>query len=631
MRGLSTWVIVVWGMAFALLIADVGVSLYNMDELAANERAVSRSREVSAAMNELLLSLTEAETGQRGYIITDREEYLEAYQRGEEMIPTHFKRLKDLVGNDPFYAGRLEALAALSEERRVALRHVLQLHRPQGTDAARELAKGHGRMLMKQIDEIITEMQAHEAEMLAERSRVARVRYRSGMFTSLLGGILTIVMIGMAFILVRIELNRRQIAELETRSAIKELAQSENRFRTLTEAIPQMVWNADADGRVTYFNRRWVEYTGLSAADAITAWWMQVAHPEDAPRVEAAWNRAVANRGETFAEEVRIRDVRDGSYHWFLTTVVPLNRPDGGVDQWIGSLSSIDEQKRQAETLATMVQMRTVELESANSLLRDEIEERTRAEVRAQATAVELARSNDELQTFAYVASHDLQEPLRKIQAFGDRLIKKYRDAISGDGREYLDRMLAATLRMRTLIDDLLEFSRVTTNAKPFSKVNLTEVLRDVIDDLGERIDSTAARIDVGELPSINADTTQMRRLFQNLIGNALKFHKPDEPPVITVRSIDIATLTRDADPPAQIGAGFRLTVTDNGIGFDQVYANRVFELFQRLHGRGEFEGTGIGLAVCRKIVQRHGGTIDVRSREGVGTTFFIDLPAAAA
>src|SRR5262249_6227946 len=216
---------------------------------------------------------------------------------------------------------------------------------------------------------------------------------------------------------------------------------SETRFRTLTETIPQMVWNTDRSGRVTYFNRRWVEYTGLTATNAVEQWWTQVAHPEDAARLEAAWRRAVAEQAEPFEQEIRVRDAEDGSYRWFHTSLVPLRRGDGTVDQWIGSLSSIDDQKRQSEILAALVKMRTAERESANQLLREEIAERTRAEGRAQAAAVELGRSNEELEKFAYVASHDLQEPLRKIQAFGDRLAKKYRDVLTEDGQEYVDRM----------------------------------------------------------------------------------------------------------------------------------------------------------------------------------------------
>src|SRR5262245_30659706 len=217
----------------------------------------------------------------------------------------------------------------------------------------------------------------------------------------------------------------------DRKRAEETLRASETRFRTLTESIPQMVWNTDPDGRVTYFNRRWVDYTGLTAASAVESWWSQVAHPDDADRMEVAWRRTIADQPELFEEEVRIRDAEDGTYHWYQTAVVPLRRADGTLDQWIGSLSSIDEQKQQSEILASLVKMRTTELEAANQLLRDEIAERTRAEGRAHAAAVELGRSNEELEKFAYVASHDLQEPLRKIQAFGDRLAKKYRDVLT--------------------------------------------------------------------------------------------------------------------------------------------------------------------------------------------------------
>ncbi|HKA08519.1 MAG TPA: PAS domain S-box protein, partial [Gemmataceae bacterium] len=404
---------------------------------------------------------------------------------------------------------------------------------------------------------------------------------------------------------------------------------SETRFRTLTETIPQMVWNTDRSGRVTYFNRRWVEYTGLTATNAVEQWWTQVAHPEDAARLEAAWRRAVAEQAEPFEQEIRVRDAEDGSYRWFHTSLVPLRRGDGTVDQWIGSLSSIDDQKRQSEILAALVKMRTAELESANQLLREEIAERTRAEGRAQAAAVELGRSNEELEKFAYVASHDLQEPLRKIQAFGDRLAKKYRDVLTEDGQEYVDRMKDSATRMRALIDDLLTFSRVTTKGQPFAPVDLTPLVNDILSDLEMRIAQTGGKVDVGELPTLEADPMQMRQLFQNLIANALKFHKPGVSPAVTVRAVSWLTWSGDG-PPAPHGAGYRITVADNGIGFDPAYADRVFEVFQRLHGRGEYEGTGIGLAICRKIVQRHSGSIVAQSRPGEGATFIIDLPARA-
>jgi signal transduction histidine kinase len=218
---------------------------------------------------------------------------------------------------------------------------------------------------------------------------------------------------------------------------------------------------------------------------------------------------------------------------------------------------------------------------------------------------------------------------LRKIQAFGDRLVKRFQDSLGPDGGDYVGRMQAAATRMRTLINDLLAFSRVTTKGQPFVPVDLNTLVGDVLDDLAEGTAETAARMDVGELPHVRADPLQMRQLFQNLIGNAIKFHRPDVPPLVIIRATPWNQLPADTDPPVPSGEGHRISVTDNGIGFDQSFAERIFELFQRLHGRGEYEGTGIGLAICRKIVQRHGGTITARSREGAGTTFVIDLPAA--
>jgi signal transduction histidine kinase len=254
----------------------------------------------------------------------------------------------------------------------------------------------------------------------------------------------------------------------------------------------------------------------------------------------------------------------------------------------------------------------------------------TEARAAAEAEIAErrrLEHSNRELQDFAYVASHDLQEPLRKIRAFGDRLKALCAEALSQRGRDYLERMQQAAARMQTLIEDLLTFSRVTTKAQPFRPVDLSRIAREVVADLEVRLEQTGGRVTVEALPTVDADPLQMRQLLQNLLGNALKFHRPEAPPVVTVRS---SNLPEPTVGPAGSGAPpqrCQILVEDNGIGFDEKYLDRIFAPFQRLHGRDEYEGTGIGLAVCRKIVERHGGQITATSTPGQGATFIVTLP----
>jgi signal transduction histidine kinase len=284
--------------------------------------------------------------------------------------------------------------------------------------------------------------------------------------------------------------------------------------------------------------------------------------------------------------------------------------------------------KEANEFLEHRVAERTNELTQANSVMRTEIEERRRAEEQVRLFAEELQRSNRELEQFASVASHDLQEPLRKIQAFGDRLESRFREVLGEAGRDYLDRMQSSAKRMRKLIDDLLEYSRVTTKAQPFAPVNLANVVQEVTADLETRLQQTGGRVEVSDLPVVRASPLQMRQLFQNLIGNALKFHRPDEPPVVRVSSHTVHAAADGAD--GHNGAGglqCEIVVEDNGIGFEPEYGERIFDLFQRLHGRDEYEGTGIGLAICRKIVDRHNGHIVAQGTPGKGSRFLVTLP----
>ena len=266
-----------------------------------------------------------------------------------------------------------------------------------------------------------------------------------------------------------------------------------------------------------------------------------------------------------------------------------------------------------------------LELERINEELLLEIAKRKQVEEELKTFAARLERSNTELQDFASVASHDLQEPLRKVQAFGDRLKVKCGDALNDEGRDYLERMLNASGRMQTLINDLLTFSRVTIQAKPFAPVNLRRIADEVLSDLETLVEKTKGTVEIGELATIDADPTQMRQLFQNLIGNALKFHRADVPPQVKISGQIVSGDDRPAI--ANQGTFYRLTVQDNGIGFDNKNAEKIFKVFQRLHGRSEYDGTGIGLAVCRRIAERHGGTITAQSTPNEGAAFTVYLP----
>jgi len=232
---------------------------------------------------------------------------------------------------------------------------------------------------------------------------------------------------------------------------------------------------------------------------------------------------------------------------------------------------------------------------------------------------IELEQRNRELEQFAYISSHDLQEPLRKIVAFGDRLKARYAAVLDERALDYLERMQSAAGRMQLLISDLLEFSRLTTRTRSFEPVDLRQLVLATISDLEVAIERAGGRIDVGELGTIDADAVQMRQLFQNLIGNALKFRRPGVAPVVRIWGA-----------PAAGGAGgpakYEIHVEDSGIGIDPKYSDRIFTIFERLNPREQYEGTGIGLAICKTIAERHGGGIAVRSEPGHGSTFVVTL-----
>jgi PAS domain S-box-containing protein len=362
-------------------------------------------------------------------------------------------------------------------------------------------------------------------------------------------------------------------------------------LRLLVEAVKDYaIFLLDPDGRVASWNPGAERMKGYQAEEIVGQHFSVFYPPETVARGWPEHELEVARAEGRFEDEGwRVR--KDGSRFWANVVITTLRDQSG-------------------------------RLLGFAKISRD-LTERKEAEERLQALAERLQRSNRELEQFASVAAHDLQEPLRKIEAFGDRLQTRSADRLDESGKDYLERMRNSATRMRRLINDLLAYSRVTTKAKPFEPVGLSAVAREVLSDLEGALQLTGGRVDLdlGNLPQIEAEPTQMRQLLQNLIGNALKFHKPGQPPAVLVRGQVVARDDPAATPLCE------LTVQDNGIGFEEEYLERIFQVFQRLHGRQEYEGTGMGLAICRKIVERHGGTITARSQPGQGATFVATLP----
>lgn len=392
-----------------------------------------------------------------------------------------------------------------------------------------------------------------------------------------------------------------------------ELHRSRERFDLAIRGTDDGIWDWDILTNENYYSPRFEELLGYETPTIVQSYgsFESLLHPDDKVRVTESIRRHFEMR-EPYQVEYRLKTKENG-YRWFSAGGQAEWDKDGKATRMAGSIRDITERLEKEQELRRY----TEEVVQA----RADIERHAKA---LQQRTDALTRSNKELEQFAYISSHDLQEPLRKIQAFGDRLNGKYGDVLGEQGQDYLERMRASANRMQTLIQDLLGYSRLTRDEPVFTPVALTQIIDDVIADLEMRIEREHGQVEYSELPMIEGDPTQMRQLFQNLIGNALKFHIDGQPPIVSISSQK--SVTSDEHSAAQ--EYYEISIVDNGIGFDEKYTDKVFAPFQRLHGRSEYEGTGIGLAVCQQIVERHGGIISVESTPGQGATFVVTLPA---
>jgi PAS domain S-box-containing protein len=367
---------------------------------------------------------------------------------------------------------------------------------------------------------------------------------------------------------------------------------NEKRFRELIESLPQLFWTCRVEGPCDYLSRQWVDYTGIPEEEQLGYRWLEQLHPEDRDKTVSDWMEKVKT-GSRFDIEFRIRK-SDGIYHWFKTRAVPMRDADGNIIKWFGSNTDFDEIIKAQE-----------QLKVSSKELEQKVKE-------LDIAIIDLKRSNQELEQFAYVASHDLQEPLRMVSSYTQLLERRYKDQLDQDAKDFIFYAVDGANRMQHLINDLLDYSRVTTRGKPFVKLDLSTVLGHAIANLQKKVQETGAMIVNYDLPFVYGDEVQLVRVFQNLLDNAMKFRGTDPPRInVTAKTIDDK---------------IQISISDNGIGIDKIYTVRVFTIFQRLHNKIEYPGTGIGLAICKRTVERHGGKIWFESEPGKGTTFIFTL-----
>lgn len=404
----------------------------------------------------------------------------------------------------------------------------------------------------------------------------------------------------------------------EQKRASEAVKESEERFRMMANLVPLIIWTTDENGACNFLNVKWVEITGTSVEEGFGDQWQKFIHPDDRENISSSWKQSFKKK-KPFEAKFRILNPKGNFIVSYLNSNPRFNT-SGEFLGYIGIIQDVTEQEIIRSSLEKIVLERTEDLRKRNADLK-------LAEERLIRKNLELEAINNELSSFAHVASHDLQEPLRKIQTFSNRLIELEGNKISDKGREFYDRIQTSAERMRALIQDLLTFSKSSDTKANSEYIDLNLLFNEVISELELKVDEKNAQIENLGLPVLNVIRFQFHQLFLNLISNALKFSKPGMRPHVVIKSEKIkGSLVNDL-----VEAGeeyYHISVSDNGIGFERQFSEKIFEIFHRLNGKVPYEGTGIGLAICKKIIQNHKGVIVAEGALNQGATFHVYIPA---
>lgn len=585
------------------------VSLLRLRE---TTQQVRQARQVLTQAEVVGSRIKDAETGQRGYLLTGEATYLQPYYTGINLTSVALDELARRLAEDPRQQERLVNLRSSINAKLAELRQTIDLRQKYGLSAALKVVKtNQGKRLMEQITTVLDTIKTEQQVLLDQRSANEQ---RNGALTVLV----TLGSIGLQLSLVTgivLGLNRESKNLQRSKT---DLLRSEQRYRSLVTATAQVVWIADASGELLNVSPTWQTITGQPEAEAQGWGWLRLVHPDNRDTVRQVWLSAVTQQ-TLYEAEYRLQLPSDTGDRDFLVRAVPVLEDDGSIREWVGTYVDITERKQadrflkeSRNLLEARVQQRTQELAETNQELQAEVAERKQIEHQLEQAATRLRQSNQELEQFAYVASHDLQEPLRTVASYTQLLAKKYQGNLDEKADKYINYVVDGATRMQQLINDLLTYSRVGKQNLDLTLVDCNQIIQQVRTLLQTAIAESKATIVVEPLPQVMADTSRLTQLFQNLIGNAIKYRSEVAP------IIRIAATERSEE--------WVFSISDNGIGIDPQYRERIFVIFQRLHTRRSYTGTGIGLAICKKIVELHQGQIWVESEPNRGSTFYFSL-----